>query len=96
MNILKITKDLPDGHRWNRVISLIGALALTIAFIKSAYRDMLVWNDYVGYAVAMTIMYAPVAAVKLIAAMRGLSAPSETPPQTPESPKLAVSTAEGV
>jgi hypothetical protein len=63
---MKITRNERGSHALNRVISFIGAMAMTIAFIKEAWTNSLVWLDYIGFALGMTITYSPVLGAKLL------------------------------
>ena len=80
MNGFKITQTCKGEHALNRVITVYGAIVLTVGFIKEAWSRNLTWLDYVGYSVGLVVLYAPVAAVKLIRAMRGnIAEPDEQP-----------------
>jgi hypothetical protein len=72
MAFLKIARDPGTGNlKLGRLITVVGSLALTFGFYKESLSNGLVWQDYIGYATAMTIMYAPSKAVELINAIRG-------------------------
>ena len=74
MEFLKIAKDPATGsYRLGRLITVIGAVALTFGFYKEALVNGIEWRDYWSYAIGMTIMYAPAKAVELINAVRGTS-----------------------
>jgi len=69
--ILSITKDEAGKHRVGKLITVLGCLTLTFGFYKEAYVNGLVWQDYIAYAISMTIMYAPAKAIDLINAIKG-------------------------
>ena len=71
MEILQITKDDDGKHRIGKLITVIGVLTITFGFIKESINNGLNWQDYISYAVATTIMYAPAKAIDLIKAIKG-------------------------
>jgi len=84
MSGLKITQTCKGEHALNRIIAVYGSLVLTVGFIKEAWTRSLTWLDYIGFSVGLVVLYAPVAAVKLIRAMRGIQdAPADTPAAPP-------------
>jgi hypothetical protein len=68
--------NLLKNNQGKTALSRVGAVGsmiiLSIAFIKEAGINSLEWLDYIGYSVGMAVSYAPVAAVKLINAMKGI------------------------
>jgi hypothetical protein len=70
-NLLMLKEDENGGSKLHRFVAVVGVWALTYAFVKESTRNTMEWLDYVGYATGMTIMYAPVLAIKLIRAIKG-------------------------
>ena len=68
---MNIMRNEYGKHAWNRWMSVIGAIVMSLAFIKEAAVNSLVWTDYIGYATGITIMYTPVVAVKLLKVLKG-------------------------
>jgi len=64
-------KDKDGTRSLGRHLTVLGAMALTFGFYREALTNGLIWQDYIGYAIAMTVMYAPTKAVDLIKAIRG-------------------------
>lgn len=72
MQILKVARDKDTGNfKLGRLITVLGVLTLTFGFYKESLVNGLIWQDYIGYAVAVTIIYAPSKAKELIDAIRG-------------------------
>ena len=69
---MRITRNDEGKQSWNRIVSFIGVVAMSIAFVKESAVNSLVWMDYVGYSIGMTVMYAPVLAVKLLKTWKGI------------------------
>lgn len=70
--ILHLMKDPESGYQTlGRSITVLGCIALSFGFYKEAIVNGLTWQDYIGYAVSMTIMYAPSKAIELINAIKG-------------------------
>ena len=70
--MLNIVKNKDTGNvQLGRLITVLGCLTLTFGFYKEALTNGLVWQDYIAYAVSMTIMYAPAKAIELIKAIKG-------------------------
>lgn len=84
MGIMQVTKDENGKHRLSKLITVLGCLTLTAGFIKEAGTNGLNWEDYIAYAVAMTIMYMPSKAIELIRAIKGNDLPSPIPTSTKE------------
>jgi hypothetical protein len=71
--MFRITQNKATGqHTLNRVITVWGSLILSAGFIKEAWSRSLTPYDYVAYAVALVILYAPPFGIKLIEAWKGI------------------------
>ena len=56
-----------DGKQsLRRLLSVVTAVALTVAFLKESGTNIMTWLDYIGYATGMAICYSPVLAGKAI------------------------------
>jgi len=72
MQIIKLTRDPVTGnHSVGRVVTVIGVLTLTFGFYREALTNGLIWQDYIAYATAVTIIFAPARSIELINAIRG-------------------------
>lgn len=69
---LKITRNESGHHALNRVIAFFSSVIVSIVFVKQAWSRDIDWLEYPAYAAAMLISYAPVLAVKLIYALKGI------------------------
>jgi hypothetical protein len=76
----KLVTDDMGRHRLGKWITVLGAITLSGGFIKEATTNHLEWLDYIGYAVGMTIMYAPAKATDLIYALKGMPLPVNDAP----------------
>lgn len=77
------TMRKPDGkYSVGTAFAWIGTASLTFGFYKEALTNGLIWQDYIAYAVALTIMYAPHKAIELIKAIKGEEGSSSNAPVT--------------
>ena len=57
---------------WNKIISLMAALALSWTFIEEAKDRTVDWADYIAYAIAMVVSYTPALAVRIVDAITSI------------------------
>lgn len=81
----KLVTDGQGRHKLGKWITVLGAITLSGGFIKEATTNHLEWLDYIGYAVGMTVMYAPSKATDLIYALKGMPQHEEKEEQTVKS-----------